>query len=188
MLSGAELGRAAYEAVAAPTPQPNTRAADKLPPIDKLRKMFAYNPKTGVLINRYTRSYKAKAGEPAGYISKKDGHRYVSISGYTHVLVSRIAWALYYEEWPKGVVDHRDRNPANDRIKNLRDTTQTVNMRNCKKRTTNTSGHVGVSWHKHSNKWKVSIDNEYVGVFASLPDAIAARRAAELKKWGETRC
>lgn len=185
MLYGADLGRAAFEAAASPTPQPNTRAADKLPPIDALRKMFAYNPHNGALINRYTRSYKAQAGEPAGYINKKDGHRYVSISGYTHVLVSRIAWALYYGEWPKGVVDHIDRNPANDRIKNLRDTTQTVNMRNRGLAPNNSTGHRGIGWHKQRQKWRARIDGVHLGLFDTLEEAVEARRQAEVAQWGK---
>ena len=47
----------------------------------------------------------------------------------------------------------------------------------------NTSGHAGVSWDKRRERWHVQITVEgiitYLGSFANLDDAVAARKAGE---------
>lgn len=91
---------------------------------------FCYNPKTGILTYRIDIPGGAwvKAGDRAGCATKK---------GYRVVLVKRrrypeqdICWLLHYGEWPKGILDHRDRAKDNNRIKNLRDSTQSQNQAN----------------------------------------------------------
>lgn len=64
-------------------------------------------------------------------------------------------------------------------------------MRNVDKASNNTSGHVGVSWHKTLQKWQAYIQHEgkkiYLGLYTHKEDAIAARIAGEIKYWGAAR-
>ena len=71
-----------------------------------------------------------KAGAAAGY-SYRDGYMIVSIKKVNYV-VHRIIWCLHNkQDVPAGmVVDHIDRNPANNHYKNLRLVSQSVNQRN----------------------------------------------------------
>lgn len=59
---------------------------------------------------------------------------------------------------PKGVlVDHADGNGLNNTKENLRLATWSDNMRNRRKASNNTSGYIGVSWHKPSGKWWANV-------------------------------
>ena len=84
--------------------------------------------------------------EKNGYIrvglkkDKKDSKHYV------HILVAT-AFCNKYDG--NNIVDHRDRNPANNNYENLRWTSTSGNGRNASKRKDNTSGTSGVSYDKN---------------------------------------
>jgi len=67
-------------------------------------------------------------------------------------------------------------------------TTQSYNRR---KDSNNTSGRTGVYWFKRVNKWTAAIhfqDNQiHLGYFNKYEDAVAVRRAAEVKYYGVTK-
>ena len=88
-----------------------------LPPIEELRKFFAYDPETGIVTNRIDSRYR-KAGTVLG--TKKKGHLYMNYKGEGWA-VHRIAWALYHGRDPGTdvLIDHDDRNRSNNRITNL---------------------------------------------------------------------
>lgn len=44
----------------------------------------------------------------------------------------------------------------------------------------NKSGYRGVSWNSERHKWRVQISNKHIGYYASLEDAVSARRWAEI--------
>lgn len=85
--------------------------------------------------------------------------------------------------------DHINRNPLDNRDKNLRPTTAAENARNHSLSKRNTSGISGVCWDKSCSKWTAYIkDNgksKHLGVFSDKHDAIVARLRAELKYYGE---
>ncbi len=100
----------------------------------------------------------------------------------------RIAWLIYYGEWPSQDIDHINGNPMDNRIVNLRLATDSENLCNQKKRIDNTSGVKGVSWSKKENKWYAYINKDKkmtgLGRFVSFDDAVAARMAAEKQYHG----
>lgn len=58
-------------------------------------------------------------------------------------------------------------------------TCQNLNKRSLK----NTSGRVGVAWHKASSKWYVRFRRKHLGSFETFEEAVAVRKAAEDEFW-----
>ena len=85
--------------------------------------------------------------------------------------------------------DHKDRNPLNNRRHNLRPANQQENNRNHSKSSINTSGVIGVGWHKTLNKWqsRIYINKKviHLGYFDNKDAAITARLYAEQKYFKE---
>jgi hypothetical protein len=86
-------------------------------------------------------------------------------------------------------VDHKDRNPLNNRRFNLRQATLSENTKNRRKQKNNTSGVTGVYLDKSRNKWYavISVDKKPVrlGRFNKKEDAIIARLKAEFEYYDE---
>lgn len=91
-----------------------------------------------------------------------------------------IIWEMHNGRVPKGyVVDHINHLPDDDRLCNLRLVTVIENNRNRKLPKNNTSGCIGVTWHKRCKKWYVSVGKEYVGRFDDFFEACCARKSKE---------
>jgi hypothetical protein len=102
-------------------------------------------------------------------------------------LAHRLAWFYVHGEWPSEI-DHIDRNRANNAISNLRSVTTSQNRQNSGLSRRSTSGVSGVSWDKRRGKWKAHIGIGYKKFqvrYDTKAEAIAARKAAEAKYFGE---
>jgi hypothetical protein len=91
---------------------------------------------------------------------------------------------------PRGMdVDHINMDGLNDTHANLRNCTHSQNIQNGKKRSNNSSGYKGVSWHKHHKKWyaKININGKHtpLGYFSNPEDAAHAYDEAAKKYHGE---
>lgn len=119
-------------------------------------------------------THKGPLGRRSGVIN---GRRY---------LRSRVVWALTFGSWPEGNLDHKDRDPSNDCVSNLRVCSQQENMFNRTPSAGKTSAFKGVSWHKHTKKWRSYIEvggkKHSLGYFHEEVEAAKAynNRAAEL--------
>ena len=86
-------------------------------------------------------------------------------------------------------LDHVNRNPADNRIANLRECSHSQNCMNKGQRTDNTSGFKGVHWDKESRKWRVYIEigekRIHIGRFDSINNAARAYNIAVIKYFGE---
>jgi len=86
-------------------------------------------------------------------------------------------------------IDHIDRNKLNNRRNNFRFITSQENSFNSNIAKNNTSGFIGVSWHKKNNCWisriKYNYKQIYLGSFSNIDNAIKTRLEAELKFFGE---
>lgn len=86
-------------------------------------------------------------------------------------------------------VDHINNNALDNRRSNLRACTRKENARNRKVRSDNTVGATGV--YRRVNKWEAIIGFEgrliSLGRFENIADAIASRKEAEIKYFGEFR-
>jgi hypothetical protein len=117
-----------------------------------LNQYFEY--KDGHLYNKIPRK-KVKVGQKLGYISNQG---YVNLGFKNkYYLAHRLIFMMHYGYIPTHI-DHIDGNPANNRIENLREVTNTQNCQNSKKRTTNSSGYKNVHWRKDRSKWRVDIN------------------------------
>lgn len=118
------------------------------------------------------------------------GYWRVRVHGNVY-LAHRLAWFYVHGVWPEHEIDHRDGNPANNSLANLRAATHAQNLRNQRQRDDNNSGRKGVYWHARERKWKAQIcvmgKTTGLGTFKNRADAIAARVTAERELFGEYR-
>lgn len=86
-------------------------------------------------------------------------------------------------------VDHIDGNFDDYRKINLRICNNAENNRNRGLQKNNTSGYAGVNWAKREQKWRARIKvdgkEKHLGYFDDKNDAIAAKKYAEEKHFGE---
>ena len=96
--------------------------------------------------------------------------------------VHRLCWLFHYGEWPAHTIDHINGVPDDNAIANLRDVPHVTNMRNCKLRADNTTGHPGVYWHTQTQKWQAKTfifgKGRSLGLFDTREEAAAAREEA----------
>jgi hypothetical protein len=161
-------------------------AAKPLPSAERLAQLFDYNPETGDLVWRLRPEMKPHHNERwAGTIAGNEhscGYIYISL-GTESFLAHRVIWKMVHGIDPEQI-DHINGKRADNRIVNLREVSEIENRRNCKLYSTNTSGVVGVSFDRGRNRWLASIQVMGKGIglgrFKTFPEALAARRAAEL--------
>lgn len=95
---------------------------------EELRRLLDYDSKTGEFRWRTNIGSRARAGQIAGN-RRRDGYVQLMVNGKNY-RAHRLAWLHFHGIWPTGVIDHIDGNPANNRLANLRDVTQTMNLMN----------------------------------------------------------
>ena len=115
-----------------------------------------------------------KTGGFAGTL-RSDGYWRV---GHDKHYVHRLIWEILFGEIPAGIcIDHIDRNPSNNKIDNLRLVTHKENMNNCKIRSDNKTGIVGVTYSTPNGV-------EYY-VVSWREDGKRVNRAFSIKKYGK---
>jgi len=173
----------------------------KLPSARVLRRLLDYDPETGKLtwkerpVWMFAEGARGRqvsanvwngrnAGKQAFTSETSDGYRAGCIL-YKPVLAHRVAFAVYHERWPEDEVDHISGFRTDNRIANLRNATGAQNSKNQQRRSDNASGVTGVFWNSERSKWQAQITVQtvhlHLGLFDSFDDAVAARKAAELK-------
>lgn len=150
---------------------------------DTIRRRLRYEPESGII---YWRDGK-NAGEPAGD-NKQD------INGYYGIKICdvkfkyhRVAWFLYYGEWPKEEIDHIRGHKYDNRIEMLRQATPRENALN---KIIHRNGSLpGVSYHKYSKKWESRIwedsKKRFLGYYDTAEEAHEAYKRAYYEITGE---
>ena len=112
------------------------------------------------------------------------GYRHGRIFGRAY-RAHRVIWLLATKEWPADEIDHINGVKDDNRMTNLRQVTGAENRKNTRLSKANTSGIIGVSWLNSRRKWAAQIHingrSTNLGHFLEKSDAIAARKAAEIK-------
>jgi hypothetical protein len=152
--------------------------ANVRPTADMVRAILSYDPETGVFATTRGRQG-LKAGSPKVGTIKPDGRREVCVYGTRHY-AHRLAWLMMTGEWPQGVIDHINGDPADNRWRNLRDVDHATNSQNQRQaqKSNKSTGALGVTARK-SGKFQARISpvrgvNLYLGTFASAGEAHAA--------------
>ena len=97
----------------------------------------------------------------------------------------RLAWFIIYGTLPSGEIDHINQDKSDNRISNLRDVPKELNQRNGTRKSNNTSGIPGVTWHKQRKKWCAQVSvlgiHYHIGLFNDINDADIAVREFRAK-------
>ena len=145
----------------------------------------------GVLVWKRNAAGGKKAGDPVGLTTLKSGHQncYLlfcgKLVGYS---VGQVAWFLYTGQWPNGEVDHKDCNPQNNLLENLRIASR---EEQCRNRAAGRSGrpNKGVYKRDYGDKWSAQIwvNKRCVclGTFDSEAEAVEVRERATKTLHGE---
>lgn len=148
---------------------------------DKLKELLHYNPDTGIFTWLVSKLPNATIGGVAGHKSK-DGYIYITVDSICYC-GHRLAWLYEHGYFPENGIDHKDRIKHHNWISNIREASQQCNMRNTDVRKDNTSGVVGVCWHKASRKWvaQTTINgiHKYLGCYDDFDEAVCVRYATE---------
>jgi hypothetical protein len=158
---------------------------------DAVSELLDYNPETGVFRWRHRAEGPKKwnsryAGTEAGYISL--GYRVIQIGGRVGYSAARLAWLLYYKEWPPAQVDHINGNQSDNRICNLRAATNAENNQNRIAQRNSTTGVKGVTVHTDGRfRARIFVNKKPIegGCYHTLEEATKARRQLELRYHGE---
>ncbi len=171
-------------------------AAKALPAQDVLNQLLSYDRMTGKLFwkerpvsmfsdGKQTAEHNARIwnGKLAGkeaFTATSRGYK-VGRIGDDGFFAHRVIWKMVYGTEPEQI-DHIDGDRGNNRLENFRECCDAVNALNKAVPNNNTSGHLGV-YRARKGKWRAAIQvggrQKNLGHFASIEDAIAARKEAE---------
>lgn len=123
------------------------------------------------------------AGLPVCIQTAPCGYRRLRVEGQKY-LIHRVIWLLHHGRWPV-LVDHINRDRADNRIENLREVTAAENQWNSGPALSNPSGYPGVQVTK-PGRWVARINDSgkrrHLGTFKNREDAIHARKRAEMER------
>ena len=147
----------------------------------ELKDVLDYDPESGGMTWRLSRSNRVKVGDRAGTNS---GHGYlvVRVLGEKHY-VHRLAWLYSFGVFPVEHIDHVNGDRSDNRISNLREASQSENFQNLKSaKITNKCGMLGAHKHKQvDNKWQARIRLNYKTYYLGLFDSAEQAHEAYLK-------
>ncbi len=123
--------------------------------VSRLKELLSYDPETGIF-KRIVGRGGVKKGAVAGCLH--EGYIKIRADGVLY-RAHRLAWFYVYSVWPVDVIDHLNGDRTDNRICNLRSTTQSINRENqLRVRSYNLSaGITGVSWCDYHQKYKAHI-------------------------------
>lgn len=115
--------------------------------------------------------------KPAGGVSNRG---YIQVrKGRDKFMAHRIIWAMHYGEWPKYGIDHINGDKLDNRIENMRETTQFENSKNASKYP-RAEGWIATGVSRHGDRWRstAQVDNNkvHLGVFNCHTSALIARK------------
>jgi len=140
-----------------------------------IKTLFDY--KDGVFVHKTAKARgKIKVGELVGSMTSS-GYKRVTID-YKEYPLHQIIYLWHFGYIPK-IIDHKDGNPLNNDIDNLRSVDHYQNMQNRKIPKNNTSGCKNVSWNKKYKQWQIHVRNNKKTHCYYTPDFELAEFIAE---------
>lgn len=159
------------------------------PTQERLRELFTIDADTGEFTRLVTVNSRARAGTKT-FGTVANGRHVIGVDGRTH-FCSRLVWIYFRGAIPLGVdVDHASRDATTDALARLRLATRQNNLRNRGKRRDNSSGLIGLSWHKPSRKYRAYCEDasgvrRHLGFFRDPVEAARVRDAFAARHHGE---
>lgn len=151
-----------------------------LPSIARLKELLDYHPQSGKLFWKRGRGGSARAGSEALATPLPRGYKRGLIDG-VHYYAHRVIWKLENGQEPLGDIDHINGRRDDNRIQNLRLCERGENQKNFQTKPAN--GHYGIV--PRCGKFGATIgappNRKWLGTFATLEEAVAARKEAEAK-------
>lgn len=155
----------------------------KTPDKEYLNSILSYCD--GMVCAKVTRG-NVKAGKILG--SEHGGYKRLVILG-AHYLIHRIIWKMHHG-YDAINIDHINNNRSDNRIENLKEITHKDNARKQIMPINNSSGFIGVSLVKASNKYKsmIKVDGKdvVIGTFSDINEAATAYNDAARKYHGDS--
>lgn len=151
---------------------------------EELKRIYTYSPETGEFkVNPESNSRRTSCGW-------KDKQGYLRVYIHRRMCgLHRLAWLYHYGRMPVGLVDHVNGDRSDNRICNLRESTQSENLMNSKRSSKNTSGVKGVSWINSKQRWVACVTVErkrhVIGQYLDLHEAENAVRRARSELHGD---
>jgi hypothetical protein len=129
-----------------------------------VHELLSYDPSTGTLTwRKRARNWFQSDGD-----CKKWNTRYANKPALTHTekrgvlsgrvlsrnyLAHRVIWLWMTGQWPTDEIDHKNRDPADNRWRNLREATRKQNGRNLSMSKRNKSHRIGVGWDQSRRRF-----------------------------------
>lgn len=133
-----------------------------------LKETLSYDQETGLFTRLKRTSNCIKANQIACRLNKRTNYRQVSFNGVEYQ-AHRLIWMYVYGTWPKGQIDHINRDKSDNRLSNLRDCSISENKQNSGVYKNNKTGFRGIS--KKGKKYEANIrvngKRTYIGSFDS---------------------
>jgi len=149
----------------------------------RLKELLHYDPDTGIFTWKDRCGGRIKIGSVAGG-PHIDGYQHIRVRG-KRLLSHRLAFLYMSGAFPTLDVDHINHKRNDNRWVNLRVVNRRDNRRNSRVAAHNTSGTIGVSYHKRDKRWQAYITGHtgrrHLGYFATLEEATTARAKANLR-------
>jgi len=164
-----------------------------IPTPAELRKLLCYKPKTGKLFWRQRANVRPEwnsryAGREAFTYSDTWGYKTGAIHDKPY-RAHRVIWAMETGVWPVKDIDHINCHTSDNRMCNLREATESQNLRNRGAQRNNTSGFKGVSFDSRRSYWVANINvkkkRRYLGAFSTPEEAHAEYCKAAREMHGE---
>ena len=99
---------------------------------ERLKKLFKYEPETGLFIRLVSTNNRVKVGDVAGN-ARADGYIKIRVDFDMHY-AHRLAWLYMTGHWPTQKIDHINGNKSDNRWANLRDVSDAINLQNIEPR------------------------------------------------------
>ncbi len=150
-----------------------------LPPVDRLKELFCYNPETGLFWRRKTNTRVQTKSE--------NGYFRVRIGAGNEIPVHRIIWKMMTGFDPRWEIDHINGVRHDNRWENLREATRKQNNHNMPIRSDNRAGFKGVGFSRGRYVARIIKDGKkhYLGSFWSPEEASEAYKKAAIELHAE---
>ena len=171
-----------------------TRINEQIQRINNMERWTVIDEYSTYSISTHGRVRNDITGRVLKLLQHKRGYIYVRLykanKGISKCVHRLVAKAFLKNANKKPCVDHINNNKCDNNLYNLRWVTYTENNRNTSVYSSNTSGVIGVNWHKRTQMWRAYISimqgkHKHLGYFNTIEEAVEARAKAVNKYFGE---